>query len=793
MRWIALLACGALSGPLLAAECPIDRNLGQGLRLDSTLVLGPGLLGQSFSGGKSQPTYLFGREISGLTEDQVTLKGEAELRQFGASVRAQSIEVSLVEGSFRAEGEVTLFREGEFFKGDSLTLMPQVMRGLFSSAEYEFSAMNARGSAQRIEFVQPKRTDLKDVSFSTCPRDRPAWAMRSDTLVVDQIREVASSSGSVLLWGGVPVLPLGDLSFPTSDRRRSGFLMPTYAANSELGLEITVPYYWNVAPNRDLTLSPKLISRRGVQVAGEFRYLDPDWGGALEWEYLPDDQNSVDRSNRSLGRIHHRQRLGDDTEFRLQLTRVSDDRYLSDFGGSILASSQRTLPASVALDTQRYGWQFSIIGQDFQLLRNPISPLIAPYQYAPKFTAARESVASDISSLQNLGPLDSIVRLEWTSLNHPTLLDGDRFVAMGGIGLRKDVGPFLTNTRLGVHATHFQRRADGSASGTNRVFGIDPLNTLYRFNVTDDAESLDSYQRIIPTLSFDGRVLLERDAKWAGDRATQTLEPRLLYVKTPYRDQSRYPVFDTGPQTTGLSQLLSDRVYTGNDRVADQDHLTGALTSRVVSGVSGEEVLTTTVAQRHYFATQRVILPGELSRDDRESDVLAELSLRYSRALSGSLFAQYTPSSSRWQAGSASVAYTPRAGQVVSASYRYQRETFDSVDLAFQAPVHRNWYAVGRFNYSFQDDDSASILQREGLVEGLLGAEYDGGCWVGRIVLQQFVSSATNKTSAIFFQIEFNGLGRIGTDPLAALKRSVPNYTMINQIHSPPARFENFQ
>ncbi|MFM1826761.1 MAG: hypothetical protein RLY67_142, partial [Pseudomonadota bacterium] len=158
MRWTVLLVSATLTASVWAGECTPQSDLGQGLRLDSTLVLGPGLLGQSFSGGSGQPTYLFGQVISGLTEDWVTLAGEAELRQFGASVRAQSIEVSLVEGSFRAEGEVTLFREGEFFKGASLTLKPQVMRGLFSSAEYEFSAMNARGSAESIEFIQPKRT-----------------------------------------------------------------------------------------------------------------------------------------------------------------------------------------------------------------------------------------------------------------------------------------------------------------------------------------------------------------------------------------------------------------------------------------------------------------------------------------------------------------------------------------------------------------------------------------------------------------------------------------------------------
>lgn len=798
MRWIALLVFALLGPQVAASECSVPELLGHGLRIDSSLTLGPAMVpGQPTSGNQRPPMYLFGREISGFTDDEVTIRGDAELRQFGASVQANEIAIDLVESKVKASGEVVLFREGEFYKGTGLTLKPYSMEGVFEAADYEFSAMNARGSAAVIEFVKPKLTHLTDVFFTTCPRDRMAWAIKSDSLLVDQVREVSSTAGSVLLWGGVPVVPLGDFSFPTSDRRRSGFLTPTYAANSESGLEVSVPYYWNIAPNRDLTLVPKLMSRRGVQIAGEFRYLNPAWAGIAEWEFLPNDQADAGKSNRSLTRIQHRQTLNGATELRFHATRVSDDRYLTDFGASLLASSQRTLPASLAVDTQRFGWQFSLIGQEFQLIDNPIAPLISPYHFAPKFTASKATVASRVPFLDKFGPLDSSARLEWASLSHPTLIDGDRFVVEGEFGLPKDLGPLVTNTRLSVHATHFQGRGLGSGSRTNLLFGVNPVDvsakSLYRFNVAETPGASRSYQRVIPTMSFESRLIFERDIIWARDRASQTLEPRLLYVRTPYRDQSTYPVFDTGPETVGLGQLLSDRVYRGSDRVADQNHLTTAVTSRVISGASGEEVFSGTVAQRHYFQNQRVTLPGEPSREDLESDVLAEVSLRYSRALSGKVVAQYTPSPARWQAGSASVAYTPRAGQVISGAYRYQRETFDSIDIAFQAPIRKHWYAVGRFNYSFQDNDAASALQREGLVEGLLGAEYDGGCWVGRIVFQQFVTSANNKTSALFFQVELNGLGRIGTDPLAALRRGIPNYSMVNQIHSPPARFENFQ
>jgi len=343
--------------------------------------------------------------------------------------------------------------------------------------------------------------------------------------------------------------------------------------------------------------------------------------------------------------------------------------------------------------------------------------------------------------------------------------------------------------RVGIHATQFHRSSVGSAEATQEVYRVGVGSGIYQNNV----DSVKKYRRIVPTLSIDSKITLERDTNWGGEQATQTFEPTVFYVYTPYREQANLPVFDTAATTSGLSQLFSDNAYSGHDRVADQNQFTLAITSRFLSNQTGEEKLSATVAQRHYVDSQRVTVPGETGRTDRASDVLGEVALRYSRHLKGALSAQYTPKFSRWQAGAASLAYRPRPGHSYSASYRYQKDTFDSIDTAFQAPVARNWYAVGRLNYSLQQNSVLNPGQDPGVVEGLIGAEYDGGCWVGRIVVQQFATSATRKTNQVFFQIELNGIGRLGTDPLSALKSSVPNYRMINQIAPLPSRFENFQ
>lgn len=273
----------------------------------------------------------------------------------------------------------------------------------------------------------------------------------------------------------------------------------------------------------------------------------------------------------------------------------------------------------------------------------------------------------------------------------------------------------------------------------------------------------------------------------------QILEPTLFYAKTPYRDQSRYPVFDAGAVGVNLSQLLSEMSFTGHDRIADQDQVTSAITTRYLGQQSGEDLFRATLAQTHYLSVQRTTLPGISARTDKESDVFFESAARLTRAWRVDALGQYTRSLSRWQGASVGTIYEPKLGQSVGLSYRFTRDATNTVDLAFQTPIVSNWYAVGRYNHSIQRRRADDNTQQPGLIEALAGVEYDGGCWVARAVLQRFVTGANSRDNAIFLQVELNGIAKVGTDPLAALKRSIPRYRMINQLTPLPAKFDNFQ
>ncbi|MGA0810404.1 MAG: LPS-assembly protein LptD [Burkholderiaceae bacterium] len=755
------------------------------LRLDPRLNLQPS--------GAQTPAYLFGRALDGQFQDRVRMEGGAALRQLGFSLKAKQLTMDMVPNRLIAEGEVTLFREGELYKGPELSLDLGTQQGWFRDVSYEFSSLKATGQAERIDFIQPGEVVLSNASFTTCPVDRPAWRLESKTLAVDQVREMASSQGSQLYWGDTPLLPLGDLTFPIGRERKSGVLPPLYRVTSNLGLELEVPYYWNIAPNRDMTLSPRLIQRRGLMLGAEARFLEEDAAGVIDLDFLPSDK--VRDQDRHRLEMQLAKELGSDVWLELNGARVSDDNYFEDFGGSLLGSSRRVLPVTLGLQTKVSDWHLRVQAQEFQVLQDPELPILAPYSWLPRFMADRTGSRAIAQPLLGgmVNRMNWQASLEATAFDHATLATGERLVAQLAAELPARIGVVDLVPRLRMHATRYAHRRNGDAQKTSDRFYqgvVNPSLGVFQSNVGTQTES---YTRFIPTVSLDASTVLEKSLSLNGsDDTIATIEPRALYVYSPYKDQSDLPVFDSAQPTVSFAQILSDRVFTGHDRVADQDHLTTALTARLLDAKTGEEQLRGSVAQRFYFSSQQVVLPGQTPRKDMESDLFAEGGFSAFDDWRFDAVGQYTARQSRWQGGALTARYEPRPGYSAFASYRFVRDAVNVVDLAFQAPVAKNWYAVGRYSHSLAHTENG-VQVDAGLVEAIAGFEYDGGCWVGRAVLQQFATAARETNTAVFLQLELNGIARVGTDPLQLLRRSIPSYRMVNQLAPGPARFENFQ
>jgi LPS-assembly protein len=341
---------------------------------------------------------------------------------------------------------------------------------------------------------------------------------------------------------------------------------------------------------------------------------------------------------------------------------------------------------------------------------------------------------------------------EFVNFGHPTLVEGKRILAYPQISLPLQTSAFFLTPKLGLHVT--------------------------RYNLQDQGAGVpNQISRQMPIFSVDTGVVMERDVTWQGRSLTQTLEPRLYYVKIPYRDQSQIPVFDSGLADFNFAQMFSENRYVGNDRIGDANQITAATVSRLIDPATGSELVRAAVGQRFYFNSQQVTLPDEVARTDRKTDLLATFSGQVMPKTYLDAGWQYSPSLHHTEVLNLGVRYQPEINKVINAGYRFTRDQIKQIDFSAQWPVFGGWYAIGRYNYSIQDRK---------LIEGLAGLEYDGGCWVARLVLHRLVTGTGTSSSAMFFQLELNGLARIGSNPVDMLKRNIPGYGVINQPTADP-------
>jgi LPS-assembly protein len=604
---------------------------------------------------------------------------------------------------------------------------------------------NAQGDADRIDFEAQDRATVNDGTYSTCEGPDPDWYLKADTLKLDSGRDIGTAYKSVVYFKGVPILGMPAMSFPLSGNRKSGFLPPTIGSTNRGGLEVTVPYYLNIAPNRDLTLYPRLISRRGMQLGAEARYLSETYSGQTKMEVLPNDRQTG--TTRYMIASTHLQSLTPRLSYGWNINSASDNDYPTDFSRSVTQESlqlQRLLERSLNTNYAGDYWNLGARVSNYQVLQDPASPIVRPYDRLPQLTfhAGRLDVNG----------FDWSSDAELTRFQNPDLAlrSGDRFYVNPKISypfLRP--GYFIT-PKLSLHASKY-----------------------YLDNTTPGAPS--SLTRVLPTFSLDNGLVFERDTTFFKQPMTQTLEPRLFYVYTPFRDQSAFPNFgDTAEADLSFAQLFSENRFIGPDRISDANQLTAAIISRYLEP-NGAERMRFAIGQRYYFSEQRVTLGT--ARNESRSDLLLSASGRLTQAVAVDGNMQYSQTTGTMTRANYGVRWQPAPKKVLNLIYRRDvPNSLKQADISAQWPLARRWYGVGRVNYSLLDNKVA---------EGLLGMEYKADCWVFRLVGQRIPTATGRATSAIFFQLELNGLTRLGSNPIDALRSSIPGYQLVNLPSNP--------
>lgn len=721
--------------------------------VDPHLKLQRNLLLQWKLSKDERPWFLIADRVEGQAAGETIAEGNAVLRGANESVVADWMKYTADIDTILAYGNARLTRiNGDTISGPEMQLRLDTKIGYVDDGAYSLGKFIVHGKAERINFKGENHYFLNLATMTTCPANQESWVMQAKDLDLDYTRDVGVAHDARVLFMGVPIFTAPWADFSLSNERKSGFLSPTFGTTGKSGFEATIPYYWNIAPNMDATFSPRVMSKRGVEFINEFRYLEPTFKGEMHLEYLPFDE--ITGTTRYGISLLHTQNFGDGFSGSVNFNKVSDDTYFQDLSTHISMTSQANLLRDGSLYYGGGWWSGLIRMQSFQTLQDPLAPIVPPYRRVPQLLASgtKSTKYGDFSFLA-----------EFVDFQHPTLVSGDRFTFYPSLSIPFTTAGTYITPKIGVHFTEYNLVSNANNPGTNA----------------------NDFAIVAPIASIDAGATFERNINLFGKEYLQTLEPRLYYLNVPYQNQNNVPNFDTAIADISLVQLFSENYYVGGDRISDANQLTAAVTSRLSEADNGVERVRATLATRFYFEPQRVALNSTTPTRTGSADLVAAVTGHVTDKLLTDTFVEYNPAAGRTEQSGLILRYLPEPSKAFNFGYQYDRnQSLQQFDVSAQWPIRGNYYLVGRYNYSVPDNK---------VLEALGGVEYNAGCWVARLVMQRYTLSTTSSSSAVFVQLELNGLSKIGSNPLEALKRNIPGYNRINQPITTPQGFNFYE
>ena len=764
--WPTLLfcLCHQVYAQSTSSEQVNDRPLG--------LILNDQLQIPTISDGQV-PTFTKSQEIEGVNDRTIILKKDAEIRRNGTVVQADELKYNQDTDIASGQGNLKLNKPNAFFAGPSGQIQLDSKQGWMDSPKYVIKQSHGYGDAKYAEFYDDDRTYLTKPTYSTCSPQNLDWYFSSQDLLIDQSKNEATGKEGVLHFFDTPVFYLPYFSIPISDERRSGFLAATFGLTTNTGLDIAQPYYFNIAPNRDLTMYSRYMSLRGAQLGGEFRYLEPGYSGILKAEYLPNDQ--IFGANRWAYAWQHQQILAPGVTAYANINRVSDDFYADDLGRSVGQAITRQFTQEAGINYFINGWNLLTRVQKFQTLQpDPTNVILPPYDREPELNALYRnddfngsvfSFQGNMTRFTYSGALDA----PGAPIPNRGYYSADRGFINTSIAYPFVNPGYYVTPKVGFRANSYNMVGNDNYPGLTQNFAL-------------------------PTMSLDSGMFFERNAPELtpifGKNMLLNLEPRAFYVYTPYHDQSQIPLFDTAAAGFGIAQIFSENTFVGNDRIADNNKLTVGVTSKILDEDSGIERIRATLAQRFDFAGQQVGLDGNQIAPPGYSDVLVGISTRLNKNINIDFADEYNQDLNKNVQSSTTASWRPAPRQVLNLSYRYtynttlDQATVYQYEISGQWPITKSINLIGRWNYDRVTDKTLNTLA---------GLEYDQECWALRVALSRYMNTSLVTSSQIFFQIEFKGLTGVGPNPINILKLNIPGYTPENQKPVPLSRFETYE
>ena len=710
-----------------------------------------------------------GDSLETLLDRKMKAKGNAILKKGNKTIKAEVIEYDQISEKLITQGNTSIDLEKISLSGTKLNYRLSDQTGKMEDATFNIKSdkkeetivqkgiqvtkryYDFRGDAKAIFFEGENKTKLESSRLTTCEVDSNDWYIKSKNMEIDTKKDQVKASHASLDFKGVPIFYMPSTSFSLNKNRQSGFLSSTFGTTSKSGFEFRVPYYFNISPNMDATLTARYLGKRGPLADGEFRYLTENYSGINQLQYMNHDQSSG-QDNRYFLKLNHQHQFGRGWSGSYDLQKVSDNTYFSDLATMIQVTSVVNLPQRVNLNYSGDIWKLNLLTEKYQTLTNASN---SPYQRLPQV---------NLSGKKDYDNFILDLKSQWT------LFERDDKFASTFTDAQKITGSRFTMTpAITIPLTSEYGYIKPKVSANIRSYNLN--------NSSDNNKDI-----VTPIFSLDSGVYLDRNINFLNQNYTNTLEPRLFYVYIPYKDQSVLPNFDSGLADLNMQTLFYENQYNGQDRINDANQLTASLTSKFLDK-NGKERLSAIIAQRYYFEDRRIFGNDLTEAKKANSDIFMGASAKLPNSLNLDAMFQFDPTSNSLLRSTLGSRYNPEPGKMLNVSYRLIDNIIDNnqdlevFNAAGQWPLGNRFYSIGRYNYDLKSSQT---------IEVLAGLEYDGGCWVARSIFDRIsLPTSPNPNYAFFIQLELNGIGSIGSDANKLnnfLYRNVPGLRNVNQI-----------
>ncbi|MGN2254476.1 LPS-assembly protein LptD [Frateuria sp. GZRe12] len=759
-------AAGVSSCPLGAFHCPARPESFALCRPNALLEFYDPTLPRNAALRETSDTVVDAAHVDSSNRAVYRLSGNVRIERADQLLRGDRIDYNDTTTDYDARGNVRYQEAGELLSADRLRGNTQANRGVAENVRYQLLQSRGNGTAARGELLDAQRSRYNLVSYSTCDVGHHLWEVRAKSLEIDKSTGVGKAHGATMRFADVPFLYLPYFTFPVDNRRKSGFLYPTFGSSNRSGTMFAIPYYLNLAPNYDATIEPRIYTQRGAMLAGEFRYLVPGTRGQFNFQYLPDDRGdntSEDEPTKGTDRWWLKYsdvtRLGGPWYFSTSINRASDRSYLRDFGNDLYTTSVGTLTSSGYVRGNGDWWNASFGASSYQNVDPYLPDTVVQYKRWP---SANLGLDIPINRWLEFG-----ADAQATAFRKDERIEGDRLDLYPYLAADFRGAAWFVRPKLAYRYTAYQ--LDGNYAN----YGYRGPLTATQVSPFDDRAP----SRALPIASLDTGLIFERPTSLFGTSYTQTLEPRLYYLYVPYRNQDDLPVFDSRRMSFDYWQLFSPNQFSGADRQMNANNLTAALTTRLLDD-DGVERLSASIGQIQYFAPQRVQLPNgavttAAPTDWTRSDYVAQLGVQLNDRWRLNSAYQWSPNSRQTDLGTLELQRRVGADGIFNFSYRFRRNLVEQYDASAIYPISERWRLLGRWVYSVRDKRT---------VEALAGVEYDSCCVAVRVVGRHYVvtrgpiTDRGNSNNALMFELVFKGLGAFNGQTEDVLRRGILGY-----------------